>query len=194
MSLRAVGLRPAAASALALLAVGGCSGSGTPGSKDAAATALRQPSSLYISSSALAEGQAMPAEYTCDGAGRSPPLTWSDAPAQTQSFALVVEDPDAPEGTFGHWGVYDIPASVHELAAGAGNSDGLKQTSNDFDRPGYGSPCPPKGDKPHHYRFRLMALDVAQLSSAPPEVKDLNAAIEDHVIGTAELTVTYQRR
>lgn len=187
-------LRSAAAAAFAMLALAGCGGSGSPGGQATPSPTTRQPSSLYLSSSAFADGQAIPVEFTCDGAGRSPPLQWSDAPAKTQSFALVVEDPDAPEGTFHHWGVYDIPASVHELTAGAGNTDELKQTSNDFDRPGYGSPCPPKGEKPHHYRFRVMALDVAQLSAAPADVKDLLDATEDHVLGSAELTGVYGRR
>jgi Raf kinase inhibitor-like YbhB/YbcL family protein len=183
--------RPIAAAAFAAFALGGC---GSDKSVDQNASTARQPSSLYLSSSAFTDGQAIPAEYTCDGAGRSPPLQWSDAPAQTQSFALVLEDPDAPEGTFRHWGVYDIPATVHELAAGAGNGDALKQTRNDFDRSGYGPPCPPKGDKPHHYRFRVMALDVAQPPGAPADVKALIDATEGHVLGTAELTAVYARR
>jgi Raf kinase inhibitor-like YbhB/YbcL family protein len=187
-------LRSAAMAGLAVLALGGCGGSGQPGGQPSASPAARQPSSLYLGSSAFTDGQALPAEYTCDGAGRSPPLQWSDAPAQTQAFALVLEDPDAPEGTFGHWGVYDIPATIHELAAGAGNSDALKQTHNDFDQTGYGPPCPPKGDKPHHYRFRVIALDVAHLPGPPANVRALLDASQGHVLGTAEVTAVYARR
>jgi len=177
--------------AIATALLASCSGGGD-GQRQAASQGSRQPSSLYLGSSAFGDGQPLPAEYTCDGAARSPPLQWSDAPAGTQSFALVLEDPDAPEGTFGHWGAYDIPASVHQLAAGAAKSD-LKQTGNDFDQSGYGPPCPPKDDKPHHYRFRVLALDVAQLPGAPGGVQDLLAATDDHVLGTAELTATYGR-
>ena len=183
-------VRSAAMAALIALALGGCGTSGEP--EDRATS--RQPSSLYLSSSAFADGQALPAEFTCDGAGHSPPLQWSDAPAGTQSFAVVLEDPDAPEGTFGHWGVYDIPASTHALAAGADGRGGLKQTGNDFDQSGYGPPCPPTGDKPHHYRFRVTALDVAQLPASPGDVKALTDATEGHVLGTAELTAVYARR
>jgi Raf kinase inhibitor-like YbhB/YbcL family protein len=146
-----------------------------------------------VSSSAFDDGQAIPKDYTCDGAGKSPPLQWNDAPANTASFALVIEDPDAPGGTFRHWGVYDIPADTHELAAAAAAGGAFKQTKNDFDRVGYGPPCPPKGDKSHHYRFRLMALDVSQLPGSPSQVADLLDAARNHVLGTAELTGTYRR-
>jgi Raf kinase inhibitor-like YbhB/YbcL family protein len=178
------------AAVAALLA--SCHSGGDAGQQPAPSEGARQPSSLYLGSSAFSDGQTIPAEYTCDGAARSPPLQWSDAPAGTQSFALVLEDPDAPEGTFRHWGVYDIPAGVHQLAAGAGTSD-LKQTANDFDQSGYGPPCPPKGDRPHHYRFRVMALDVASLPGTLAGVENLLAATDGHVLGTAELTATYGR-
>jgi Raf kinase inhibitor-like YbhB/YbcL family protein len=171
----------------AAILIASCHGSQDAGKQQAA----RQPSSLYMSSSAFGDGEALPAEFTCDGVGSSPPLAWSDAPDATRSFALVVEDPDAPGGTFGHWGAYDIPAGTRSLAAAA--SGPFRQTRNDFDKTGYGPPCPPKGDKPHRYRFRLMALNVAQLPSAPSDVEDLLAATEGHVLGTAELTATYGR-
>ncbi len=92
---------------------------------------------MKLTSSAFATGQVIPDKFTCTGAGTSPPLVWSDPPAGTKSFALLVEDPDAPGGTFRHWGVYDLAPDRSELAAGAGNggADGLRQTGNDFGNP-----------------------------------------------------------
>ena len=150
---------------------------------------------MKLTSTALADGQAIPAEFTCDGAGRSPPLQWSEPPAGTQSFALVVEDPDAPKGTFRHWCVYDLPASTRQLDTGAAQAGatGLSQTKNDFGEAGYGPPCPPPGDKPHHYHFRLMALGVAELPGSPSDAKDLLDESEGHVLGSAELVGLYSR-
>jgi Raf kinase inhibitor-like YbhB/YbcL family protein len=184
-----------AAAVFAVLALGGCGGSGQSGGKAPPSMAARQPSSLYISSNGFTDGQTLPAEYTCDGAGRSPPLTWSDAPQDTQSFALLVEDADAPKGTFRHWGVYNIPAATHELAAGAAENgeSGFRQTKNDFGTTGYGPPCPPKSDRPHRYRFRLLALDIAQLPGSPSDAKALLDATDGHVLGSAELTALYGR-
>jgi Raf kinase inhibitor-like YbhB/YbcL family protein len=147
---------------------------------------------MKLASSAFADGRSLPAAYTCDATGRSPPLAWSDPPANTRSFALVVEDPDAPGGIFRHWGAYDIPATTHELSAGEAQDGacGFKQTRNDFGNPGFGPPCPPTGGRPHHHRFRLMALDVARLGS-PSDVNDLLNAAKGHVLGTAELIALY---
>nr|WP_283938210.1 YbhB/YbcL family Raf kinase inhibitor-like protein [Sphingomonas brevis] len=152
---------------------------------------------LKLHSSAFADGQALPVEFTCDGTGRSPPLNWSDPPAGTRSFALVVDDPDAPNGTFRHWGAYNIPSVARELAPGAGNHDEgpMGQARNDFGKPGYGGACPPKGHGPHHYRFRLMALDIENLEiGESPDVKALEAATERHLAGRAQLTGTYERK
>jgi Raf kinase inhibitor-like YbhB/YbcL family protein len=107
--------------------------------------------------------------FGCSGRNISPALTWSGAPAGTKSFALTVYDPDAPTGSgWWHWVVYDIPASVTELAEGAGDAGGslpasAKQGRTDFGTAGYGGPCPPAGDKPHHYVFTLYALKVATI-------------------------------
>ena len=185
-------VRPAAAAALAVLTLAGCGRSDRSGNQAAPSPAARQPFSLYLSSSAFTDGQTLPTEYTCDGTGHSPPLQWSDAPAQTQSFAIVLEDPDAPNGTFRHWGAYDIPATTHAFPAGEAQdgASGFKQTRNDFGNAGYGPPCPPKGGQSHHYRFRLMALNVARLGS-PSDVKDLLNAAGGHVLGTAEVVALY---
>lgn len=109
--------------------------------------------------------------FGCTGENTSPELTWSHAPAGTKSFALLVHDPDAPTGGAGwwHWGIINIPATATGLAAGAGTEDGKAlpagslQLVTDFGKPGWGGPCPPQGDKPHHYNFTLYALKVEKL-------------------------------
>jgi Raf kinase inhibitor-like YbhB/YbcL family protein len=177
----------------AAVALAACDKSNQPSAEPTAS----QPApafAMQMTSTAFSAGNTLPEEYTCDGAGRSPPLAWSGAPANAQSFALIVEDPDAPNGTFRHWGVYGIPAGTHELAEGAAQKGGLKQARNDFGKSGYGPPCPPKGDSPHHYHFRLLALDVTQLSGSPGNVKDLLDATDGHVVGNGELLALYGRR
>jgi len=144
---------------------------------------------ITLTSDAFANGQAIPAEFTCDGADRPPPLGWGEPPAGTNSFALVVDDPDAPSGTFRHWGAYDIPASARSVPSSAA------QAVNDFGKSGYGGPCPPKGHGPHHYHFKLFALDVDRLDlSGNAKVALVESAAEKHVLGRAELMGTYERR
>jgi Raf kinase inhibitor-like YbhB/YbcL family protein len=117
---------------------------------------------IQITSSAFAEGQPMPKKYTCDDQDVSPPLKWSGAPKNTASFALIVDDPDAPVGTWVHWVFYDMPPSVTELTENVPKSprlpNGAHQGINDFRRVGYGGPCPPPG-KAHRYCFTIYALD-----------------------------------
>jgi len=163
---------------------------------EASQEAASGPSAMKLTSNAFENGQALPSEFTCDGAGHSPQLQWSEPPAGTESFALVVEDPDAPQGTFRHWGVYDIPMSARQLNTGAAQAgtSGLKQAKNDFDEVGYGPPCPPPGDKPHHYHFRLAALDIVELPAAPIMAADIGRIMGKHVLGSAELVATYRRK
>ena len=147
---------------------------------------------LSLTSDAFKDGQPIPAEYTCDGAGRSPALSWGEPPPGTGSFALVVDDPDAPGGTFRHWGVFDIPATERSIGAGV---KGGTEASNDFGKPGYGGPCPAKGHGPHRYRFKLFALDVERLDTlANPRVADVETAARKHAIAEGELIGTYDRR
>jgi Raf kinase inhibitor-like YbhB/YbcL family protein len=141
-----------------------------------------------LTSSAFADEQAIPAQFTCDGAGQQPPLAWTDPPPGTKSFALVVDDPDAPSGTFRHWGAFNIPASARSL------SGDFAQAVNDFGKTGYGGPCPPKGHGPHHYRFKLIALRVDRLDLSKPKVEQLEAEAGKVAVGRAELTGTYERR
>jgi Raf kinase inhibitor-like YbhB/YbcL family protein len=147
---------------------------------------------ISLTSSAFQDGQAIPAQYTCDGAGQSPPLAWGEPPQGTKSFALVVDDPDAPLGTFHHWGAYDIPASTRAIAAG--HAIGT-QAVNDSGKPGYKGPCPPPGNGPHHYHFKLFALDVDRLGLSPnAKVADVENAAQQHLMGRAELIGIYERK
>ena len=191
---RGEALRSATLATVAVLALGGCGDSSEPSASPSAASGTA--ASMQLTSTAFTDGQAIPAEFTCDGAGRSPPLQWHSPPGGTLSFALVLEDPDAPGGTFRHWGVYDLPMSARQLDTGAAQSGekDLKQTSNDFGKAGYGPPCPPKGDPPHHYHFRLLALDTTKLSGSPAKAKDILKAGDRHVLGSAELVGVYGRK
>lgn len=106
---------------------------------------------------AFNEGATIPTLHTCDGADISPSIEWSGEPKETKSFALIVDDPDAPAGTWTHWLLYDIPASTHALPQGYKPGQVGVSGTNDFGRPGYGGPCPPKGNGPHRYFFRPLA-------------------------------------
>jgi Raf kinase inhibitor-like YbhB/YbcL family protein len=142
-----------------------------------------------LTSEAFTNGQAIPSQFTCDGAGQPPPLAWGEPPDGTRSFALVVDDPDAPSGLFRHWGAYNIPASARSVPGSAA------QAVNDFGKPGYGGPCPPKGHGPHHYHFKLFALDVDRLDlPASAKVAQVESEADKHVVGRAELTGTYERK
>ena len=147
---------------------------------------------LGITSNAFQNGQAIPTQFTCDGSDQIPALNWDGPPAQTRSFALVVDDPDAPGGTFRHWGVYDIPASARSI--GGGQRIGTEVT-NDFGKPGYGGPCPPKGHGPHHYHFQLFALDTDKLGlSTDAKIADVENAARQHALAEGELIGTYERK
>lgn len=142
-----------------------------------------------LTSEAFADGQAIPTQFTCDGADQPPPLAWDEPPDGTRSFALIVDDPDAPSGTFRHWGAYDISASARSI------SGTFQLAVNDFGKPGYGGPCPPKGHGPHQYRFKLFALDVDSLDLSPgAKIAELEVEAEKHSLHRTELTATYERK
>lgn len=156
------------------------------------ATEEKDMAGFMLSSTAFEDGQQLPAEYSCDGEDRSPPLSWSDPPEGTRSFALVVDDPDAPNGTFRHWGAWNIPGEARELPSGASPD---AEAVNDFGRPGYGGACPPEGHGPHRYRFKLFALDTDTLDlPSGVKVTEVERAASEHLLGRAELTGTYERR
>lgn len=153
--------------------------------------------SLSLTSSAFSNGGRIPQEHTCDGDNASPPLTWSGKPENARSFVLICDDPDAPSGTFHHWAIYDIPVSVDRIDAGCPPQARLghaRQARNDFGRAGYGGPCPPKGHGDHHYRFRLLALDVETLDLTDGAgIPAVQHAAERHVIDRTELVGLYSR-
>jgi Raf kinase inhibitor-like YbhB/YbcL family protein len=154
---------------------------------------------LTINSPAFEPFGAIPKRYTCDGGGRSPPLRWSGVPERARSLALIVDDPDAPDPAaptrvFVHWVLYNLPANSEGLAEGVGADDlpeGTREGRNDWQRPGYGGPCPPVGR--HRYFFRLVALDTELADLGTPSKADVEAAMANHAIETAELVGTYER-
>ncbi len=152
---------------------------------------------MRLSSSAFSDGAKIPRRFSCDGEDLSPPLQWSDPPAETRSFVVLCADPDAPAGTWHHWAAYDIPANRAALPEGAGRSgggDGLKQAVNDFGRTGYGGPCPPHGHGPHHYHFRLLALSSESLPVRKgPSCRDVEREARKHLIAEAALLGLYER-
>ena len=139
--------------------------------------------------------------FGCDGKNISPALSWTGAPKATKSFAVTVYDPDAPTGSgWWHWVVYNIPAKVTSLPAGAGKADGsllpqgAVQSNTDFGGPGYGGPCPPKGDKPHRYVFTIFALKADKLELPPnPSGALVGFVVRQNAIGKASLTGYYGR-
>ncbi|MEW6641745.1 MAG: YbhB/YbcL family Raf kinase inhibitor-like protein [Pseudomonadota bacterium] len=149
---------------------------------------------MNLLSSAFADGAHIPRRFTCDGDNRSPPLQWSGAPAGTQSFALLCDDPDTPSGTWHHWAAYDIPASVTELAENAAQDTKMKQAINDFRKSGYGGPCPPHGHGRHHYHIRLLALSMDHLRISPASsCRDVETEARRHMIAEATLVGWYER-
>ena len=148
-----------------------------------------------LTSTAFAEGNPIPARYSCQGEDVSPPLAWQDAPTGTQSFALIMDDPDAPGGTWVHWIVYNLPAHVNALPEGVTAQKGLPQGAlqgrNSWGRNDYGGPCPPSGT--HRYFFKLYALD--SMLNLPPGAskEDVLHAMEGHLLAEAQLMGTYRK-
>lgn len=152
---------------------------------------------LELKSPAFATGSPIPRRYTCEGDDASPTLMWQGAPANTQSFALIADDPDAPMGTWVHWVVYNIPAAstgLEEAVPGLENlPDGSRQGVNDSRDIGYGGPCPPPG-KPHRYYFKLYALDTKVDVHGTATKEKLLAVMKGHVLAEASVMGTYQRK
>ncbi len=141
------------------------------------------------------EGETIPKQHTCEGKDVSPALAWEGAPAGTQSFALIMDDPDAPAGTWNHWLLWDIPAGANSLPEGYRPGSLGTDGTNDFGKTGYGGPCPPRGHGPHRYYFRLYALDVPQLKLAPRARRaELDKALRGHVLAEAAYMGRYERR
>jgi len=151
---------------------------------------------LSISSPAFQDREKIPAKYTCQGQDISPPLKWNGVPNETQSLALIVDDPDAPSGVFTHWVIFNLPPDSRELPeavpAASQLPSGALQGKNDFGKIGYGGPCPPPG-YPHRYRFTLYALDRQLDLKAGSSKKQVLNAMEGHILAQGQLTGTYQR-
>ncbi len=151
---------------------------------------------IQLSTNSFTSGGAIPKKFTCSGADVSPELSWAAPPAGAESVALIVDDPDAPVGTWNHWLLYNLPLSVHELPENqprtADLASGALQGKNDFGKIGYNGPCPPPG-KPHRYFFRLYALDTKLDLKSGADRHTLDQAIKGHVIGEGELMGTFGR-
>jgi Raf kinase inhibitor-like YbhB/YbcL family protein len=154
-----------------------------------------RPAALQLVIPAFNQGAAIPRQHTCDDADLAPALEWSGEPSGTQSFALIVDDPDAPVGTWNHWLLYDIPASLRSLAQGFKPGHVGLSGVNDFGRQGYGGPCPPKGHGPHRYFFRLYAVDVPSLGlKAGANRSQLDRALAARVLAEAQYMGRYERK
>ena len=152
---------------------------------------------MRLTSSAFAHDAPIPRRYTCDGEDVSPPLEWAEAPAAALSFVVLCDDPDAPGGTWHHWAAYDIPAGLTRLAQGAAEysgQHGFKQAITDFQRTGYGGPCPPHRHGPHRYHFRLLALSVEQLAvRKDPSCRQVEREARKQALAEAVLVGLYER-
>jgi Raf kinase inhibitor-like YbhB/YbcL family protein len=173
-----------------------------PGIPQAPATAWfsQEGQRMRLTSSSFRDGEEIPVHHTCEGEDVSPPLSWSDPPPGTASFALVVDDPDAPDPAapklrWVHWVLYDIPPDATGLPEGVRDDQlprGTRQGLNDWKRVGYGGPCPPIGR--HRYFHTLYALDTMLGDLGTPDRARLEQAMEGHVLATAQLMGTYQKR
>ncbi len=152
--------------------------------------------SFELKSGAFQANQTIPKKHTCEGPDVSPELEWSEVPAGTASLALIVDDPDAPAGTWVHWVIYDLPPALRQLKEGVPASetseDGAKQGVNDFRRVGYGGPCPPPGS-PHRYFFKLYALDQKLGLKSRATKQQVVEAMKGHILAEAQLVGLYKR-
>jgi len=155
-----------------------------------------RPMTFAISSPSFSNGGKIPTKFTCDGSDVSPALSWTTPPPETQSFTLIADDPDAPVGTWTHWVLFDLPAHTSALPEAVIKVDevsgGGRQGRNDFRKIGYGCPCPPPG-KPHRYFFKLYALDKMLNLKPGASKRDVEQAMQGHILAKAELVGTYQR-
>ena len=150
---------------------------------------------MNLTSSAFSNGQPIPVKYSCKGGDVSPALAWTDPPAGTQSFALIMDDPDAPSGTWVHWVLFNIPITAHAWPENTPKDaelvNGARQGKNSGGQIGYSGPCPPSGT--HRYFFKLYALDTTLSLSSNADKKAVLAAMEGHILAQAELMGTFSK-
>ncbi|HEX3083512.1 MAG TPA: YbhB/YbcL family Raf kinase inhibitor-like protein [Pyrinomonadaceae bacterium] len=150
---------------------------------------------LKLISRAFTEGQPIPRQYSCDGINISPPLEWSGVPKPAKTLAIIADDPDAPAGTWVHWVVYNLPADTIGMVENLPSTEDLKggglQGKNDFEKIGYGGPCPPSGT--HRYLFKIYALDGDLPLKAGATKTEVEKAMSGHVLAQAQLMGTYHR-
>lgn len=145
---------------------------------------------MKIASSAFDHNQSIPVKYTCDGENTNPPLTFSGVPKEAKSLALIMDDPDAPIKTWTHWVVYNISPKTTEIAENSVPARAIEVPTS-FGKPGYGGPCPPSGT--HRYFFKLYALDTTLSAGSVNSAKDLEKAMEAHILEQVELVGLYSR-
>lgn len=153
---------------------------------------------LSVTSSAFAAGATIPLVYTCKSPNvESPPLGWKDVPNDAKTLVLILKDPDAPNGTFVHWVIYNLPASLSGLDANVPPTEklanGATQGANSLGQIGYKGPCPPPGSSPHHYHFELSALDTALSLEPGATAAQVEEAARGHVKATGDLVGTFAR-
>ncbi|MGB9673350.1 MAG: YbhB/YbcL family Raf kinase inhibitor-like protein [Anaerolineales bacterium] len=146
--------------------------------------------SIQLLSTSFKLGEMIPKKYTCDGADISPQISWKNIPTEAKSLALIMDDPDAPVGTFTHWVLFNIPINIHELTEGVKNI-GVAGI-NDFRRIGYGGPCPPRGSN-HRYYFKLYALDIILPLKEGAKRGDVEKAMQGHILDQGEFMGRYGR-
>jgi Raf kinase inhibitor-like YbhB/YbcL family protein len=150
---------------------------------------------LQVESAAFVDGETIPVQYTCDGQGTSPPLSWAEPPAGTQSLALILDDPDAPVGTFVHWVLFNLPPATRSLPEGVPpgeQAEGGLQGTNNANRQGFNGPCPPKGST-HRYFFKIYALDTTLDLQAGASKADVEKAMAGHVLAQGQIVGQYGR-
>jgi Raf kinase inhibitor-like YbhB/YbcL family protein len=165
--------------------------------RQSAAEVLPVPHVIKLGSPAFADGAPIPRKYTCEGEDIPPELNWSHPPEGTRSFALIVDDPDAPDPkrpkrTWVHWVLYEIPSDAMSLSEGAQPLPlGTREGVNDWGHTGYGGPCPPIGE--HRYFFKLYALDVSLGDLGEPNKAQLEEAMASHILARVDLVGTYEK-
>jgi Raf kinase inhibitor-like YbhB/YbcL family protein len=181
--------------ALATLALLGCAKTPQPNAPQPATNQKENQMGFKLTSTAFKEGQPIPRQHTCDGVNVSPALEWSGAPPTAKTFAIICDDPDAPAGTWVHWVLYNLPVDRIGLVENVPATEKIpgdgRQGTNDFQKIGYGGPCPPSGT--HHYFFKLYALNAELSLPAGATKAEVLKAMEGHLAAQTQLMGTYRR-